>query len=153
MMIREVMDDGQGSRQGRSGQEGQAQEGQQDRQVEFDFELIFHELLEGREDLLVPTCTVCGVTEEDHMGRQHAFTPEGTRVDTAQFGPRRTQHTPGGSDVPRRVPTAWGASQEPSMGDPVLRQALVDKGILTADDLMAAATKISAITGQVMRGG
>lgn len=41
----------------------------------------------------------------------------------------------------------------PGPCDPVLRQALVDKGILSPDDLRAAEEKIQAITGQVMRGG
>lgn len=36
--------------------------------------------------------------------------------------------------------------------DPVLRQALIDKGILTPDDLRAAEEKIRSITGHVMRG-
>jgi hypothetical protein len=99
-------------------------------------------------------CTMCGTSRDNHAGRRHTFTPVGTRVDTAQFGPNRAERAREGDDTPRRHQTAWGTSQAPpAMGDPVLRQALVDKGILTPDDLMAAAEKISAITGQVMRGG
>lgn len=34
--------------------------------------------------------------------------------------------------------------------DPVLRQALIDKGVLTVDDLRDAEAKIVAVTGQFM---
>lgn len=36
--------------------------------------------------------------------------------------------------------------------DPVLRQALVDKGILTPDDLKNAEAKIRMITGEMLGG-
>lgn len=102
-----------------------------------------------------PTCVVCGRDKEAHDSPdvRHVFTPEGVRVDTSQFGPKRAERAREGDDVPRRHSTHWGAAQASGGFDPVLRQALVDKGILTPEDLMAASAKISAITGQVMRGG
>lgn len=37
--------------------------------------------------------------------------------------------------------------------DPVLRQALIDKGVLTPEDLVNARAKIEAITGAMLPGG
>lgn len=97
-------------------------------------------------------CIVCGRTEEEHVNSSvvHSFTSAGQRVDTSQFNRRRPEQGRAGDDVTRRIPGSYGMSQGPF--DPVLRQALIDKGILTPEDLAAAAAKISAITGQVMRG-
>lgn len=144
----EVNRDGQGRRQGWSWQEGQTQEGQQAVRP-----LIFEELAFGREDLFMtdqkiidtrPVCVICAATEDQHEGRRHAFTPEGTRVDTSQFGPRRSERKGQGDDASRRIPSAHIAAQTPF--DPVLRQALISKGILSVQDLADAEAMINALT-------
>lgn len=157
-MTREVNDDGAWRGEGWPRQEGQAQGGPgQEGEVgtttssEFDPELFYHQLLEQRRWILVPTCAVCGVTQDEHAGRQHAFTPEGVPVDTAQFGPKRSDRARQGDDATRRVSTSYGASQAPF--DPVLRQALIDKGILTAQDLQEASDKIRLVTEAVVGSG
>ncbi len=98
-----------------------------------------------------PLCTVCGVFEDDHEGRRHAFTPPGMPVDVSQFDRKRPtlrerRETP---VVPPR--TLLDTLQTPF--DPVLRQALLDKGVLTVDDLESARRKIAAMTEHVLGGG
>lgn len=143
----EVSDRGQGHRQGRSRQEGQAQEGPEG--VGFDSEPIFHELELGREWLFVKICVVCNRTEDKHDSPdvRHVFTPEGIAVDASQFGPKRSDRTRGGDDTRRHVPTTYGAAQMPF--DPVLRQALVNKGIITPEDLDEASKQIQMFTQAV----
>lgn len=149
MRVMEVSD-GKGRGQGRPRQEGQAQEGQQ-----AGLDLIFQELAFGREHLLMSDtmCTICHQPEAAHVeGRvRHTFTPAGTPVDTSQFAPKRSVGAPGGDDTSRRIPSSYGVSQTPF--DPVLRQALIDKGILSVQDLQDAEQKVHFLTGQVVRGG
>jgi hypothetical protein len=141
LKMTEVNDNGQGRGKGRARQEGQAQEGDQ----ELDF--IYQELRRGREELFVnDVCVICTRTQEEHANSSvaHVFTPEGVRVDTSQFGPKRSDRGGEGDSTSRH----YGASQTPF--DPVLRQALIDKGILTPADLQAASEKIALFTQAVV---
>lgn len=97
-------------------------------------------------------CQVCDRTREQHnnSGTVHQFTPPGTPVDTRQFARKRpTQGDAGESPGAMRGMT-MGYTQTPF--DPVLRQALMDKGILTIEDLEAAQRKIGVLT-QTVTGG
>jgi len=64
-----------------------------------------------------------------------------------------------GESLPRKDDTDQPLDASPGVGisaypfDPVLRQALVDKGILTPQDLRDAQEKIEAITGVVTQRG
>lgn len=48
----------------------------------------------------------------------------------------------------RQFDEQYTARPQPWPFDPVLRQALIDKGILTPDDLLQAEAKIRAVTAQ-----
>lgn len=169
-MTQEVMDDGTGHRQGRTGQEGQPQEGpRKERALRlFRTTPIFDELSAGKESLLsepqrepLVRCQICQLPEYEHSGRHHAFSAPGTPVDTSQFNRRRPVSDDRGDvrATTYETPTGdAGASRGGVMTgpfDPVLRQALVDKGIITPEDLQVAAQKIAAMTatigGQVTR--
>jgi hypothetical protein len=95
-------------------------------------------------------CTVCNVTEREHNAR-HAFTPPGTRVDTSQFARRRRKGATEGDTTRGNVPTPYSVSQTPF--DPVLRQALIDAGVITVEQLDEARRKIEVLTNYVARGG
>jgi len=101
-----------------------------------------------------PKCQTCGRSEDDHIreGFRHAFN-NGSISVSETFSKRSRANGPGGSSAPpeRRVPADRPIGQWPF--DPVLRQALIDKGIITPEDLAAAQAKIQAITGVVTRGG
>lgn len=95
-----------------------------------------------------PSCSVCGRQKDWHDANDtvHAFT---TREGGSAFGPsreRRTSDEKRPSAVPDDAPAVmrWPF-------DPVLRQALVDKGILTVEDLEAAEQKIR--TASMVMGG
>lgn len=188
-MTQEVMDDGTGHRQGRTGQEGQPQEGsRKEGSVRlFRTTPIFDELSTGMEHLLsepnpdpdqgkfrqqgwgqdlpsnrpILRCQICQLPEYEHSGKHHAFSPPGTPVDTAQFARRRPGLADPGDvravtyETPRGDAGASRGAVMTGPFDPVLRQALVDKGIITPEDLQAAAAKIAAMTatigGQVTR--
>jgi hypothetical protein len=68
------------------------------------------------------------------------------------------QHAPvldgGGESLPKkdrkRPPAAAQAAVSPWPFDPVLRQALIDKGVLTPQDLRDAEDKIRAVTSATM---
>lgn len=72
-------------------------------------------------------CSVCGDPRDDHS-RVHRFTAPGTDVDSSFLRP-----------------TKRAEQQVVASVDLVLRQALLDRGILTADDVLAAETKIEMI--------
>ena len=96
-------------------------------------------------------CQVCKQTFGNHQGKHHPFTPPGARVDVSQFARKRPNVIAEGNDTTRRVPGSYAYTQAPF--DPVLRQALIDKGILSPEDLEAARKKVEMITGQITRGG
>lgn len=96
-------------------------------------------------------CQVCNVPEREHNAR-HAFTPPGTRVDTAQFARRRRKFPVEGNDTRGNVPSSYSVSQSATPFDPVLRQALIDAGVITVAQLDEARKKIEAITNHVMGG-
>lgn len=93
-------------------------------------------------------CHTCGNSLEWHEQQEgivrHPFN-NGSLPHSATFGQRRADGSRG------RVPDAQRGSQVPSPWpfDPVLRQALVDKGVLTVEDLQEAETKIRTITSTV----
>lgn len=94
-------------------------------------------------------CTVCSLKKGDHGDRRHAFTPTGTRVDTAQFARKRRPQSAEGDDASRRGGMPQAIAQTPF--DPVLRQALLDAGVISIEQLDAARAKIEAVTNYVMQ--
>lgn len=96
-------------------------------------------------------CRICGQPHpwSDGTTPKHPF-DDGSGTSTAFLGARRADGT-----TRRGANDAQRGSQGPLMGqprpaypiDPVLRQALVDAGIITPEQLRAAEEKIQAITG------
>lgn len=82
----------------------------------------------------VPRCVVCGSGDDDHDEKRHPFTPPGTEMPNF-FGRNR--------GLDRRQPAGF---------DAVLRTALIDAGILTPDQLIAAAEKVALIMGSQQGG-
>lgn len=86
-------------------------------------------------------CRTCNQSHEGPLVPKHPFN-DGSLPMSATFGPRRADGSGSRPSGPQR------GFQRPAMPmDPVLRQALVDKGILTPQDLRDAEEKIQAITG------
>lgn len=85
-----------------------------------------------------PLCSMCGVTEANHTGRRHPFVPEGQHAGTDWL--KQKQTTPEESAAP-----------QPQMSslpfDPVLRLALINKGVLSTDDLTSAENQLKSIGG------
>jgi hypothetical protein len=80
-------------------------------------------------------CTMCNRPEDGHLGMRHPFTPPG--VAQSLEGPEKTGSVK--------------MAQAPDMPfDPILRMALINKGVLTPDDLTEAERIVTAISG---RGG
>lgn len=75
------------------------------------------------------------------------------RVHGGDYQPQHPFRSKGSAVVLR--PSEEAPSAEPRMSpfpfDPVLRQALVDKGVLTVDDLRDAEAKILVTTGHFQR--
>jgi hypothetical protein len=105
-------------------------------------------------------CTTCQKTYGWHVENRprHAFNPGGSVPVSATFGRRRAD----GTNEPSRgrhgdAEGAGAAVLGPYPFDPVLRQALVDKGVITGDDLREAERKIAdmstIIFGQVSADG
>lgn len=95
-------------------------------------------------------CTVCGPGVVHKPDMIHPYTPDGgskrwlgARRDRndGKTAPRATQ---GAETVP--VASSWPF-------DPVLRQALIDKGVLTPDDLRDAERKIHEMSVVFNQGG
>lgn len=101
-------------------------------------------------DDVVERCTVCQLPELEHWGKQHVYAPPGARVDTSQFARKRPNVARPNDDegATREVPVSY--TQTPF--DPVLRQALLDAGVITFEQLDEAKKKIEAITGMVTGG-
>lgn len=97
-------------------------------------------------------CTTCNQTLQWHRDNadvvRHAFN-DGSLPLSATFGHRRADGS--------RAPDAQRGSPSPWPFDPVLRQALIDKGVLTIEDLQQAEIKIrtiiSTVDKTVYRGG
>lgn len=93
-------------------------------------------------------CWTCGKSHEqltrEGVLPRHPFN-DGTANTSETFGrklPDGSRTAPGGVNAPATVEQmSWPF-------DPVLRQALVDKGVLTVEDLKDAEGKIRMITGQ-----
>lgn len=106
--------------------------------------------MENRDLLALQKCTICGHTRAWHEENRphHQFDPDGSVPFKATFGARRDRE---------RTIDAQRAPEGPSEAawpfDPVLRQALIDKGVLTPNDLVAAEQKIRAITAQFSQEG
>lgn len=97
-------------------------------------------------------CTICSLPNGDaHKGRRHMFVAPGTRVDTSQFAAKRPKGDAMSDDKGEQGENTYSVSG--MLFDPVLRQALVDKGVITPQDLTEAQMKIAAITQNVMGGG
>jgi hypothetical protein len=85
-----------------------------------------------------PLCQTCQHTREwhDEHRPRHRFNPTGTlslhEVESA--------------------PEAPAVSILSSQNDPVLRQALIDRGIISPEDLAEAQRKIEAIVGSLLKG-
>lgn len=77
-------------------------------------------------------CVVCGDPRNDHF-RIHPFTSAGEDLPRQIFRPVRGGGEKNGVQLPF---------------DPVLRQALLDKGILTPVELSAADEKVHAILSE-----
>lgn len=94
-------------------------------------------------------CQICRCPESEHDGIdiRHVFTPEGQRVDVAQFAPNKRKTREHDDDTLTRVLSAHSVSQRPF--DPVLRTALIDAGVLTIQDLENAERKINLMTAEV----
>lgn len=90
-------------------------------------------------------CTTCNRSHsEPGYAPRHPFN-DGTLPVSATFGTKTRRDQPKDGSVEVR------AVQWPF--DPVLRQALIDKGILTPQDLHDAEEKIKAVTAQWHQGG
>lgn len=97
-----------------------------------------------------PICKTCGKSHpyEDGTVPKHPFN-NGSLSFADTFGrklPDGSRAMPGDKEpVQEAVGLQWPF-------DPVLRQALIDKGILTPDDLIEAEKKIRSVTSAVIGG-
>lgn len=95
-----------------------------------------------------PVCKTCGKSHPyaDGTVPKHPFN-DGTLSFADTFGAKLAD---GSRAVPMDSPVQVVEQAWPF--DPVLRQALIDKGILTTDDLTQAERKIRLITNQFKEG-
>lgn len=82
------------------------------------------------------TCRVCGKTMRQHqeLGLMHRFTEKG---GLAKKG--RGDQSLGGVPASQKAPSAA------LRGDPVLRFVMIEKGLITPEDLTAAEDKLQAM--------
>lgn len=95
-------------------------------------------------------CRTCGNDRAWHESNEtrHPYN-DGSLPTAATFG----RKLPGGGRGPGTAPgeeTAVEQSQWPF--DPVLRQALINKGVITPEDLRDAELMIRAVTAQILGG-
>lgn len=100
-----------------------------------------------------PICTICNTSKSEHAERQHPFSDPKNPISPSQiFGKTRGEGVGGSGHGPAiRKPQINPAPIQVSAFpfDPVLRQALIMKGVITADDLMAAETHIRTVNNIV----
>lgn len=98
-------------------------------------------------------CKTCGNTWAWHMNNQtqHPFN-DGTIPTSQTFGKRLPDGTRSAPGTASQGETT-AVSEAPWPFDPVLRQALIDKGVLVPEDLTAAEAKIRAVTNQFAASG
>jgi hypothetical protein len=91
----------------------------------------------------IEVCGACGHGPNEHQGMRHPFSPKG--ASTSWLKPQKVQ--PPESSLAGATMTPPRSSSFPATlpFDPVLRQALITKGVLTPDDLAAAETTIRAL--------
>lgn len=102
-------------------------------------------------ELPVGTCHTCGKPHEGDYRPRHPYN-DGTLGASETFGKRLAS---GDRTQPVTVTQQDGMTQSVGLQwpfDPVLRQALIDKGVITPDDLIEAEKKIRAVTSAVMGG-
>lgn len=78
-------------------------------------------------------CTVCGRSPDDHQGVRHPFSVKGS--STSWLKPQKERMSEPVNVTAPRMPSL---PQSVMPFDPVLRQALIAKGVITPDDLDAA---------------
>lgn len=122
----------EGQAQGRPGQEGQAQ---------------------GPQEEVEAPCVVCNRQPGAHEGMRHLYTPVGQPVDTSQFARKRVNRAAEGATTPPDASAPQGAAQTPFRPAPdmVLRQALLNAGVITFADIDNAQQTIEALTGAILR--
>ena len=100
-------------------------------------------------------CQTCGKPHPypDGSMPKHPFN-DGSVPFSATFGKRRADGT---TQPPNDAQSGSQGHQQPPLPpmpfDPVLRQALIDKGILTPEDLRNAEERIRAVTAAFHQGG
>jgi hypothetical protein len=104
-----------------------------------------------------PKCTICSIPKSHHEGFRHPFSDPTRPIGASQvFGKTRTDRI-GGSG---RGPAVSGAQIAGELTvehaafpfDPVLRQALVTKGVITYQDLEEAEHHIRSVTNNLVKG-
>lgn len=147
------MSSGTRNSEGRTGEEGQSEEGPRQESLTPIFDSLWRELQMADQDLPLDRCQICKIPRRDHQGRVHAFAPQGAPVDVSQFARKRPGALSRDDDATptEQIPTD-DLSVSPQPFDPVLRMALIDKGIITPDDLVQAQRKIAVFTRTVTGG-
>lgn len=91
-----------------------------------------------------PRCTICSHVKSNHGAFRHPFSEPKNPISTSQvFGKPRTDRTGGSGRGPAMDQPQVSVQSFPF--DPVLRQALIDKGVITPDDLLVAQSKIIVV--------
>lgn len=78
-------------------------------------------------------CTACGRSPDDHQGMRHPFSAKGS--STSWLKPQKERMS---EPVNVTAPRTPSLPQSVMPFDPVLRQALIAKGVITPDDLDVA---------------
>lgn len=98
-------------------------------------------------------CETCGNPFEGHEVFKHPYN-DGSLPPSATFGKRRADGSRGPSPLSQ---DGSGTGPEVSVVrapfDPVLRLALINRGVITPDDLANAERQIAVLTGEVMSHG
>jgi len=92
-------------------------------------------------------CKTCGQTwdwHQQHTDIRHPFN-EGNRATSETFGKR----LPDGTRTNADDTASLTVQEAPWPFDPVLRQALIDRGVITPDDLVNAERTIRAVTAMI----